>query len=155
MRKGKSYLLVVDASVARAAGETNHPVSSSCREALESILRICHRIIMGYTLSVEWKNHESRFAKRWLVSMYARRKVITIDSTSFPVLVEKAITLTDREREALEKDKHLVELAIDGDGVIYSIDDTAIEIWDKCCKQMNTPKEITWKNPIRESPSEL
>jgi hypothetical protein len=152
MREKKSYLLVVDASVARAAGETVHPVSRCCREALESILRICHRIMMSSALADEWKRNESRFARRWLVSMYARRKVIKADMPSFSIRAEKAVVLNDRERAALVKDKHLIELAVDGDGIIYTLDDAIIDIWSKCCKQVNAPRTIAWKNPTNEKP---
>ena len=154
MRERESYLLVVDASVARAAGETIHPVSRCCRETLESILRICHRVMMTPALSDEWKRNESRFARRWLMSMYARRKVIRIEMPSFSFRIEEAANLKENECEALIKDKHLIELSMEGDGIIYSIDDTVAKIWDKCYKKINAPKIISWKNPTKENPFE-
>ena len=150
MKKKKSYLLVVDASVAFAAGYSTNPDSSRCRDLLDSILSICHRIIMSPPLSLEWKNNANRYALRWITTMVAMKKVVFIGGHSFHISIEKAKVLTDRERAAIEKDKHLVELAIEGNGIIYTLDDTAIEIWGKCRKQIHTPKEITWKNPTRE-----
>ena len=44
--KASSRRIVVDASIARSAGRTEHSVSRSCREFLESFLKICHRVVM-------------------------------------------------------------------------------------------------------------
>ena len=115
MREKKSYLLVVDASVAQAAGYSTKPTSSCCRDALDSILSICHRLMMSPALSIEWRNHQSGYASRWKATMVAKKKVVFITDSSFCVVVEQAKSLNDCECAALEKDKHLVELAVDGD----------------------------------------
>jgi hypothetical protein len=152
MKKKKSDLLVVDASVAQAAGYSARPISRCCRDTLDSILSICHRIMMSPAVSLEWRNHQSIYAFRWKATMVAKKKVVFINDPSFHVAVERAKELNDRERAALEKDKHLVELAVDGDGIIYTLDKTIIDIWGKCHKQVNTPKAIIWKNPADEDP---
>ena len=46
----KRRLVVVDASVVGSAGETDHPVSSSCRSCLEEIRLICHRVVLTAAL---------------------------------------------------------------------------------------------------------
>jgi len=86
--------------------------------------------------------------------MYARRKVIRIEMPSFSFRIEEAANLKENECEALIKDKHLIELSMEGDGIIYSIDDTVAKIWDKCYKKINAPKIISWKNPTKENPFE-
>ena len=67
--------LVIDADVARSAGETEHPVSTSCRGFLETATRFRHRVVMTTEIQEEWREHASHFARRWLVRMYARRLV--------------------------------------------------------------------------------
>lgn len=46
MKKVTSKRLVIDACVARSAGETDHPISAACRGYLLDILAICHKIVM-------------------------------------------------------------------------------------------------------------
>ncbi len=45
-KKTQSWSLVVDASIARAAGPrtSQHPTSGHCREFLEALRSVCHRM---------------------------------------------------------------------------------------------------------------
>src|SRR5437867_10648595 len=110
MPKKASAELVVDASVARAAGETEHPVSTACRWFLEEMRKVCHRIVMTDAISQEWKKHRSNFAYRWLSSMTAKRKVVRVDSEENPALRQAicSLQLREKERDAILKDIHLV-----------------------------------------------
>lgn len=65
MKRSVSRLLVIYASVTRSAGETEHPVSRSCREALLDILDICHHMIVTPDLQSEWKKHWNRCKERF------------------------------------------------------------------------------------------
>ena len=38
--------LVIDATVAHSAGETEHPVSSACRKFLSTTTELGHRVVM-------------------------------------------------------------------------------------------------------------
>ncbi len=149
MPSAKSRLLVVDASVARAAGETGHPTSKSCREALLDIREVCHRIIMTPSLLDEWKRHESRFARKWLRSMFACRKVRNLKHRCFRLPATDITCLNDEENESLRKDAHLFEGAFEGDGIIISLDAEAARIWDKCQKHIRLPKKIKWFTPFQ------
>jgi len=147
MASARSRLLVVDASVACAAGETHHASSKSCREALLDIREVCHRIIMTPSLLDEWKRHESRFARKWLRSMFACRKVRNVKHPCFKLAATDITCLNDEENESLRKDAHLFEGAFEGDGIIISLDDEAARIWDKCRRHLQLPKEVEWINP--------
>jgi hypothetical protein len=63
--------LVVDASVARAAGslESKHPTGILCRDFLMGVRSVCHRIVWTEAIKVEWDKHDSVFARQWRVSM--------------------------------------------------------------------------------------
>ena len=79
MAKIASRRLVIDASVARAAGDTSmHPTSRSCRDFLLAILEICHRFVMTQSIKEEWDKHQSGFARKWRVSMVARKKLVVV-----------------------------------------------------------------------------
>jgi len=149
MLSSKSRLLVVDASVAGASGETDHPTSKSCRDALLDIREICHCIIMTPAILDEWKRHERPFARKWLRSMFARRKVRNVHHFAFKLTVTDINCLNDKEKESLQKDAHLFESAFEGDGIIISRDDEAARIWDKCHKHLKVPKVIKWISPLQ------
>jgi hypothetical protein len=72
-----SRRLVIDASVARSSGgeAATYPTSKHCRDFLKATLKICHRVVMTPDIMEEWRAHQSGFARRWRVSMEARKKV--------------------------------------------------------------------------------
>jgi len=72
-----SILLVIDASVARAAGTENatSPTAQACCAFLKAVLEICHRMVMTPEIKKEWDKHESRFAKKWRSTMIAKKKL--------------------------------------------------------------------------------
>ena len=76
MAKVRSRVLVIDASIARAAGEVSmHPTSRDCREFLQAVLRLAHRMAMTARIQEEWNKHQSNFARRWRTAMVARRRI--------------------------------------------------------------------------------
>jgi hypothetical protein len=68
-----SKRIVVDASVARSAGQSQHPTSSACRDVLDSMLSICHRVVFTQAILDEWAAHQSRYAVQWLAAMKSKR----------------------------------------------------------------------------------
>ena len=99
--------LVIDADVARSAGETEHPVSSACGKFLSTTTELGHRVVVTGEIRREWRKHASRYTRRWLVGMYGGRLVwgSTVDCDD-----------QLRRRVACElpglQDIHLVEAAI-------------------------------------------
>jgi hypothetical protein len=148
MKAKYSRLLVVDASVARSAGETKHPVSSCCRDALERILRICHRITMTEAIREEWDRHWSRFTRMWYRSMVARKKVQWLAASQITPTEQVLKVLSASEQEDLRKDLCLIAAACGGDGIVVTRDDVIVAIWQKCQDGFGLPKPITWINPV-------
>ncbi len=74
MSRGPSRLFVIDTSVAKAAGETDHPVSKACRDFMRAMLDICHRMVMTSEISAEWNRRQSHYARKWRAAMVARKK---------------------------------------------------------------------------------
>jgi hypothetical protein len=147
MKAKYSRLLVIDASVARSAGETEHPVSSSCRDALDRILKICHRVAMTEAIREEWDRHWSRFTRIWYMSMVARKKVQWLTASQINPTEKVLKVLSASEQESLREDLLLIEAACDGDGIVVTRDDAIIAIWQKCQDRFGLAKPITWINP--------
>lgn len=144
----KKKLLVVDASVARAAGNSEHPVSSACRQILTDILEICHSVALNPELRQEWNHHQSRFTRKWRVSMAARRKPLHDISTAPCVL--DLNRFDEKSRAAIEKDRHLLDLALATDREIITLD-TALSVAlrsQSVGKQLHN--QINWINPVTE-----
>jgi len=147
-----SAALVIDASVARAAGETEHRVSGACRSFLLEVREICHRVVMTPEIREEWKKHRSRFAYGWLASMTAKKKVAR------PGPVENArlrqtihsLNLTDSVREAILKDIHLVEAAFATDHAVASLDETARRYLRQLTEHVKSLTSLVWVNPTKD-----
>lgn len=146
-------LLVVDASVVRSAGETQHPMSSSCRNCLEAIRRICHRVAATPAIREEWKNHMSRFSRKWLRSMAARRKPLQSVAAT-PIDLDVA-GLSKGDQEAIEKDRGLLEAAFSADRVIVTRDDALCSVLVKTPQGRKIKDAITWINPLADGVAEL
>ena len=115
-RATPSRRLVVDASVYRSAGpeDATFPLSKSCRDFLKAILRICHTVVFTDAIREEWRRHRSRFARTWLVQMYARKKVIELDVGADRALraAIRNSSMTEKQKSAMDKDVHLLEAAL-------------------------------------------
>ncbi len=58
MRDKNSKRLVIDADVAQGAGGKNatHPRAKHCRDFLNTVLSLRHRVVMTEKISNEWKD---------------------------------------------------------------------------------------------------
>ncbi len=70
MASGKSRRLVIDTTVAGAAGRySDFPSSKHCRDFLNATLEICHHVVMTPDLREEWRRHQTQFVSEWLQRM--------------------------------------------------------------------------------------
>lgn len=153
MTATNTHLLVVDASVVQSAGETEHPVSSACRNCLLAIRDICHRVAVTDPIREEWNNHMSRFSWKWRRSMAARRKPLQVVN---PTQVDlDTSSLSDKERVAVEKDRCLLEAALSADCVIVTRDDALRIALAKTQQGMQLLATITWINPVTDGVAAL
>lgn len=146
-----SKRLVIDASVARASGgaEATYPTSKHCRDFLQAVLKICHQLVLTPDITAEWKRHRSKFAQRWLVSMFARKKVYRLAPESNDDLLTKiqATQESEKSRAALLKDIRLVEAAMAADQTIVSLDETVRQLLTVAAQQVGELHQIIWVNP--------
>ena len=151
MAKSTSRLLVIDTSVARAAGNIDavHPTGKNCRDLLQSVLTICHRIAMPEELRNEWNKHRSAFARGWLVQMFARKKVKLDSPPEQADLLQKVASarVSPGQADAMRKDWLLIEAALDSDRSIVSLDDTARDAFRTAAHEVADLCKIVWVNP--------
>ncbi|MEN6576559.1 MAG: hypothetical protein ABFD90_09465 [Phycisphaerales bacterium] len=150
MKAKRSKLLVVDACVARSAGETKNPISSCCRESLLGILNICHRVVMTDAIQSEWNRHMSRFTRKWLSSMVAKKKVYRCEGAQLSHVDEACAGLSPCEQDELKEDLCLIEGACAGDGIVVTRDNAIVRIWQKCHSRFGLSKPIQWINPVTD-----
>jgi hypothetical protein len=145
--KPPSKVLVIDASVARAAGTSENPISSATRRFLDSVLEVCHRMALTTPIREEWRRHQSKFAKRWRLAMYARKKIVVLQEVEDHALEARILDTghTDEQRQAMLKDIPLIMAALQADYIVVSRDENARTLF-----QMEELNAITWVNPVFE-----
>ena len=140
--------IVVDADVARAAGETEHPVSGNARTVLLAILDAKLKITHDHALKQEWDKHASSFSRKWLASMISRRQFLYLKATPAvcAALIE-AGKLGEKDRQIAHKDQHIVDLALATDQFIASNDTTARMVFATLAQQTPMLDQLCWMVP--------
>ena len=159
MRSRDSKRLVVNASVARAAGgvEATASVSISCTEFLETFRDEClHHVVMTPELSEEWDENQSKFAATWLRSMIARKRFDYEDPPVNQALRDEIEGTATRETEieVMRKDFHLLEAARETDQTIISLDETVRGLFARAVQRVGEIRDIVWVNPERTEEEE-
>jgi hypothetical protein len=126
---------------------SENPVSGATRQFLESVLEICHRMALTAPIREEWRRHQSKFAKRWRVAMYAKKKIIVLRGDVDAGLRARIIrtSRTDERSQAILKDLPLIEAALQADHIVVSRDENARALF-----QIRELSTITWVNPVNE-----
>jgi hypothetical protein len=147
-------LLVVDASVASSC---NDPASSdeaaNCFLFLQQISnkRNATGVVVNPELDREWALHASRTFTRWLATMETRKRVYhTEERRSRDYRSVVAGVVDDGIRAALEKDIHLVELALFGQYPVASRDDKQRRYVGDLIPEHEVLGAIQWINPVKE-----
>jgi hypothetical protein len=123
MPKPRSKKIVVDANVAQSAGNTNDaPTSQHSRKALFAIRESKLMLVLSPPFEDEWKRHESRFSRKWRVSMQQRGLIYWVPEEEFVVLRRRIKEISDRTfpKAALLKDIHVFACALATNRVIVS-----------------------------------
>jgi hypothetical protein len=135
-----SKCLVIDASIAFAAGQTQHLSSRRSREFLDEVLKISHRAVMTATLIQEWDSHQSLFASTWRAEMRSRDKIVDLGNVE-----NEQVRQQVRLFKAVLKDLHLVEAALATDKIVVSLDDRAA-----ADLRVDATKHVVWVNAVAE-----
>ena len=153
MNERDSKQLVIDTDVSRSAGgeSATHPRAIKCRDFLSAVKQQNHKIVMTRQINDEWKRNQSRFARRWRLSMDARKKVVRINPSENEQLQNKITTTThdENEIEVMQKDFHLLEAALKTDKTVISLDQTVRTLFAQASQQVGEIRDIIWVNPER------
>lgn len=151
MGQQASRRLVIDADVARSAGESEHPISSACRQFLEAVLDVEHQVVMSDAILKEWRSHISRYTRRWRRRMYGRRLVLQIQVDQDESLRERIRgAVHANQRETVTEDAHLIEAAVASDRLISSQDERARRVFSSASTRVGELRVIVWVNPTRK-----
>lgn len=173
MASSKSRRLVIDTSVAQAAGRSNNsPPSKPCRDFLLAVLEICHHFVMTPDLRAEWNRHQTEFVSEWRKEMIARKKFHFVSPDENDLLREnlekcatnglavKAEYISPRSlsqlnaddpnenaKAAMLKDLCLLEAALATDKTVISLDNTVRNLFAVATEQITEIRSIVWVNP--------
>ena len=151
MRAVNSKRLVIDVDVARSAGNetATDPGAKHCRDFLKEVSLLNHHVVMTPEINNQWKRHQSSFARRWRVSMNARKKVNRANPPEDEELrnkIEKTAS-GENEVEEMRKDFHLLEAARETDQTIISLDETVRGCFARATQRVGEIRNIVWVNP--------
>jgi ABC-type dipeptide/oligopeptide/nickel transport system ATPase subunit len=159
MTTKSSRRLVIDASVARSSGgeDAVFPTSKNCRDFLKAVLEICHHVVLTLEIREEWHKHQSKFSKRWLRSMFARKKVELIDSTEDQMLRDRIAETSQNQkaRAAMLKDIHLLEATLVTDEIVVALDETVRALFIEVAVSVGEIRNVIWTNPDRADEAPL
>jgi len=111
---------------------------------------------MSTDVMVEWKKHESAYARTWRVAMIARKKVQHLKNDELleaGILISKISKAIEnpKQNEAFQKDQHLILTAKATDLIVISLDDEMRGILLGTAEKVKEIKEIMWVNPDKHS----
>ena len=157
MAKKHRRRLVIDANVARSAGNRHPPprsatsaqaVSVACHQFLNTVRDVGYHVVMTTAIRQEWLRHRSNFSATWLIQMYGRRQVHRHDAEHDEDLRRRiAASVSDNCQQAAEKDVHLIEAALGTDRLVASQDEKARGIFRYASQSVRELKAIVWVNP--------
>jgi hypothetical protein len=151
MARARSQQLVIDASVARAAGPegATHPTAKHCRDFLLATLDVCHRAVFTPAIAEEGGEHQSGFAHQWRLSMFARKKIDRLGGQPDPRLRGQIgeAAAGAKEQDEMQKDVHLVEAALAGSMRVASLDETVRAYFRAAAISVLRLRSVCWVNP--------
>ena len=140
--------LVIDADVAKSAGESEHLTSRACRKFLEAVLNVGHRVVMTDAIREEWHRHMSPYSRKWQTRMWGRRRVDFIEGERDEQLRQRIDGAVTRDQKAIvAKDIHLIEAAIATDRLITSRDKRARRAFGDAADAMSELRRVVWVDP--------
>jgi len=106
---------------------------------------------------IEWKEHASTFARQWLWSMRARKRVNRLRFVSDELFRTEILAAARTQGQAadMSKDIHLLEAALQTDCPIASLDDRARDFFREASQTVRRLRGVVWVNPTKEAENAL
>lgn len=143
---------VIDASIARAAGEKPDGISRVSREVLELVFERKEKVISFRELRDEWRRHRSNYFTKWMAIAISKKFVefIELDEKSSVARNMDEAQLGAVDFAVMIKDCHLCDGAIESRGIITSHDDNARDAFKRHSKSLVSVKGIVWLSPMKD-----
>lgn len=163
MAKKASRRLVIDASVARSATLSDNPTSTACRQFLQTVHDVCHRIVLSAEIYREWERHalqaqtaadlrRTRFLANWMVAMSRRKggKILRprVERDEALRIKLNRLGLPGSDRHEIVEDLHLIEGALTFDRIVVSRDDSVRELLRGIAGSCPEFAKVVWCNPV-------
>lgn len=144
--------LVVDASVARAAGEPSTVRTSpapECTAALGAMRESSCMVAVSDRLKTEWDRHASGYAKKWLGNMIATKRVKRVAGNwaHLASVLESSSDYPDRTAREVNKDLDVLNAAMQTDRRVLSLDGKQRVLLRKLCDEVPPLKALYWLSP--------
>lgn len=156
-RRVPSRIFAIDANVARAVSERPDPIPAACRDVLQAILRVCHRVVVSPMQGEEWRRHQSRFARTWMAAMAARKgKRVPVNpdpEVGIGPIVDRVAS--EVRREETVKDEFWLSLALATDLRILSMDERAYADFAALVTHDARIGTVHFVNPTDDTPAVL
>lgn len=161
MARKISRRLVIDASVARSATMSQDSTSTACREFLQEVLTVCHRVILTREIEREWQyvalqirsradEVRSRFLVGWMFAMGRKGKLLRPHVASEAALRDKInhLGIAEQTRQTISEDLHLIEAALAADHIVISRDDEVHSLLRSITRSCPEISKVIWCNPV-------
>ena len=91
----------------------------------------------------------SGFFSQWLVSMYARKKVVKVALQDISEITDKILqtTVDAKSQHAIEKDLLLLRAALAADCRVVSLDEKIRHLFHLASNDVGEIREVIWINP--------
>lgn len=163
MARKASRRLVIDASVVRSATLSDNPTSNACREFLDTVYSVCHRVVLSEEIYEEWDynalqihtpsdKQRIRYLANWMVAMGRRRggKILRPHVARDVALRTKInhLGLPEASRREISDDLHLIEAALACDSIVISRDDSVRVLLQSATRSCPEFAKVLWCNPV-------
>jgi len=135
--------------------------STACREFLQEVLTVCHRVILTHEIEREWQyvalqirsradEVRSRFLVGWMFAMGRKGKLLRPHVASDASLRDKInhLGLAEQTRQAISEDLHLIEAALTADQIVISRDDEVHGFLRSITRSCPEIRKVVWCNPV-------
>jgi len=150
--------IVVDTSVARAAGDSGDRTAQACFNSLEAILaESSYLAAFNQSLLKEWfkkikdrrgrkRRYASSYASEWFLKMRRRLVVLPERKDFINQCIQASASLA--AASAIQKDLHLVDLAIQADHRVLSTDKKIVGHLRRLGARIPAICPILWVHPV-------
>ncbi|HUI31942.1 MAG TPA: hypothetical protein VLX91_17160 [Candidatus Acidoferrales bacterium] len=151
MSKPFKKQLVIDASIARAAGFKSVR-GVTCIEFMERVRDICNQLVMTEKIHEEWNRNASKYAFQWAASMKSLGKLRDLEAGDPTTLLKKieSLEIGDAQKRAMLKDVCLIVAAKSSECRVVSLDEEARELYRKFGDPLQELNGVLWINPEKQ-----